>query len=88
MESVEAFLRAIKMYLIVGLVVTAVHAMAVHPPEGDTRWQRTVTVMGDVVAWPRLFVEAGRTVGAVQIDHQPPHYSMLHGSEGNRGMSP
>jgi hypothetical protein len=88
MESVEAFLRAIKMSLIVGLVVTAVHAVAIRPPDGDTRWQRAIAVMGDVVSWPRLFIEAGRTVGAARIDHQPPRYSMLPGSEGKRGMSP
>lgn len=88
MESVEAFLRAIRMYFIVGLVVTAVQSTAIHPPDGDTRWQRAVTVIGDVVSWPRFLVEASRTMGAINIDQQPLSYSMLHRSEVDHGESP
>lgn len=88
MESVGAFIRAIKMYSVVGLVVTTVHATAIQSPNADTRWQRAVTVIGDVVSWPRLVVEASRTIGAIRIDHQPLGYSMLHGPEGDRGVIP
>ena len=88
MECIGASLRAIKMYFVVGLVVTAIHAVAVQSPDGDTRWQRAVTVIGDVVSWPRLMVEAGRTMGGIRIERPSLRFSMLHDTEGNRSVNP
>src|SRR5688572_5183491 len=85
METLEAFVRAVKMYVAIGLVVTALHAVVIEAPTGDTRWQRTVTVFWDIVGWPRFLVGAGRIAEAGRDDRRQlraPTPSGPHASDG------
>ena len=88
MEPLEAFVRAVKMYVVIGLVVTALHAVAVVAPQGDTRWQRTVTVFWDIVWWPRFLVGAGRIAEAGRDDRQQLRASALSDPHASAGAAP
>jgi hypothetical protein len=79
MEHLAAFLRAIKMYVIIGLVATAVHAVAIQPPAGATRWERVLTVFWEVVSWPRPLVGADRATGLLPNNRRPLLSSVLSG---------
>jgi hypothetical protein len=79
MEPLEAFARAVKMYVVIGIVVTALHAVAIEAPPGDTRWQRTITVFWDIVWWPRFLVGAGRVTEAGRDDRRQLSASTLAG---------
>jgi len=81
MESIEAFLRAIKMYVAIGLVVTAIHAVFIQAPTGDTRWQRAVTVFWQVAWWPRLFVGAEKTTDMIADERRPFPSSLRSGPQ-------
>ena len=62
MSHREALSGAIKMYLIIGVIVGSINAMLIHPAVGDTAYDRSVVLMGDIVGWPRFLVMAVRTV--------------------------
>jgi hypothetical protein len=83
-DSVRAFIQAVKMYLAIGLVVSAVNAVAFHPPVDDTRLARAESLIQDVVLWPRFLVGVvgaldGR-LATLPIEDQPFLYSLLRGS--------
>lgn len=62
MSHREALSGAIKMYLVIGVIVGSVNAMLIHPSVGDTAYDRSLVLMGDIVGWPRFLVMAVRTV--------------------------
>ena len=62
MSHREALLGAIKMYLVIGVIVAAAHAMVFRPGSGDTAIDRSLGLAGDIVGWPRFLVIAVRTV--------------------------
>ena len=88
MEPLEAFVRAVKMYVTIGLVVTALHAVAIEAPTGVTRWQRTVTVFWDIVWWPRFLVGVGRIAEAGRDDRRQLRASTLAGPHASHGTAP
>jgi hypothetical protein len=87
METVEAVVRALKLYLVIGLVASAVNAAVFHHPSGDTSFDRATIVVQDVVLWPRFLVDAagavdGRLSGLPRED-QPFLYSLLRATTSN-----
>lgn len=80
-ESVAAFLRALRLYLAIGLVASAVNAVAVHPPTGETRLERAAAVVEDVLVWPRFLVQAAGAVdgrlASLPRESQPVLYMLL-----------
>jgi hypothetical protein len=80
-ESVKAFVQALKMYLAIGLVVSAVNAVAVHPPAGDSRLARAEAIVQDVVLWPRFIGAAMSAVdgrlATLPLEDRPFLYSLL-----------
>src|SRR5687767_15876940 len=88
MEPLEAFVRAVKMYVVIGLLVTTLHAVAIEQPTGDTRWQRTVTVFWDIVWWPRFLVGAGRVTEAGRDDRQQLRAYALSDPHAIAGVAP
>lgn len=96
MESFEAFLRALKMYLIIGLLVGAFNGIVGTTPSTDTRLARATMVAGnvmwDVVSWPRLLVEAIRAadarLAAMPHEPQPLLYSLLRGQRAAGQVGP
>src|SRR5262249_54919392 len=83
MEILEALVRALKLYLVIGLVAAAVNAVAFHAPRGSSQFERASVVAEDVVLWPRFLVEiAGAVDGrlaTMPIEDQPFLYSLLRG---------
>lgn len=84
MEIVEALFRAVKLYLVIGLLVAAVNAVAIHRPAGDSRYERTVSVTQDVVLWPHFLVDmAGAVDGrlaSLPREDRPMLYTLLRSS--------
>src|SRR5699024_1513388 len=84
MESMDAFLRALKLYLVIGLAASALNAVAFHRPPGDSQVERVTALAQDVVLWPRFLVElAGAVDGRLSSlppEDQPFLYSLLRGS--------
>lgn len=81
MESLAAMLRAFQMYLAIGLVVSALHAVAVSPPRGYSRLERAVSVVEDALVWPRFLVEVVARVddrlSALPRENQPVLYGLI-----------
>jgi len=84
MEIVETFVRTLKLYLAIGLVVSAVNAVAFHAPPGASSFERATVVAQDALLWPRFLVEiAGAVDGrlsAMPVEDQPFLYSVLRGA--------
>ncbi len=82
-DSVRAFVQAVKMYLAIGLVVSAVNAVAFHPPTDDTRLARAEALIQDVVLWPRFLVGVVTAVdgrlATLPLENRPILYSLLRG---------
>src|SRR4051812_33828735 len=57
METVEALVRTLKLYLVIGLVASAVNAVGFHAPPGDTHVERAAVVVQDIVLWPRFLAD-------------------------------
>lgn len=83
MEIFEALIRTLKLYLIIGLVASAVNAVAFHTPPGSDQFERATVVAQDVVLWPRFLVEiAGAVDGrlaTMPVEDQPFLYSVFRG---------
>jgi hypothetical protein len=92
MESFEALLRAIKFYVAIGLVVSALNAVAFHAPSGDSRFERATAVAQDVVLWPRFLIDiAGAVDGRLSTmprEDQPFLYSLLRGGPNGSADQP
>src|SRR5687767_7702904 len=70
METLEALVRAVKMYVAIGLVATALHAVAIAAPLGDTLWHWEVTVFWEVVGWSRFLFGVGSLAEAGRGDRR------------------
>jgi len=92
METIEAFVRALKFYVVIGLLVSALNAVVFHAPPGDTRFERATAVAQDVVTWPRFLVEiAGAVDGRLSVmprEDQPFLYSLLRGGPNSSADQP
>ncbi|MFN8633264.1 MAG: hypothetical protein U0893_05355 [Chloroflexota bacterium] len=91
MEIVEALVRAVKLYLVVGLVAAAINAVGFHRPGGDNRYQRTVSVAEDVVLWPHFLVDVAGAVdgrlATLPSEDRPILYTLLRQSLAGGGPS-
>jgi hypothetical protein len=67
MQELKAFIDAVKMYLLIGLVIAIAHALALPPAHGDTLLERSVAVLGDVVGWPKFIVIAAHTLASYVV---------------------
>lgn len=80
-EGVTAFLRALRAYLAIGLVASALNAVVLQPPAGETRLERAAAVLEDAIVWPRFLVEAASAVddrlAVMPREDQPVLYMLL-----------
>jgi len=87
MEIFEAFIRTAKLYLAIGLIASALNAVAFHPPPGDSRFERATVVAQDVVLWPHFLIGIAVAVdgrlATMPIEDQPFLYSLLRGPYGS-----
>jgi hypothetical protein len=88
MEIVEALVRACKLYLAIGIVASAINAVAIHPPLGDSSVERAVAVVQDVMLWPHFLVDAATAVDGrlakLPREDRPFLYSLLRGGADTR----
>jgi hypothetical protein len=92
METFEALVRALKLYLAIGLVASALNAVAFHAPSGDNRFERALAVAQDVVLWPRFLVEIAGAVdvrlSAMPREDRPFLYSLFRGGPNGSADQP